>query len=62
VNIYSVSYTDNTVSGNQAMTTITAKQFAFSGGFVIFSDDAGQSVFAVPTERNPIITFTGTNQ
>lgn len=57
MNTYSVTYTS---AGTDTTVTVTAKDFLFEGGFVVFADDAGQAVFAVPTDRMPVITRTAT--
>jgi len=55
VNTYSVIY----VSVNADITvTVTAKEFLFEGGSVVFVDDTGQAVLSVPTTRQPVITRT----
>lgn len=56
---YSVTY--NTYSaGVVDMITklITAAKFYFEGDFIYFIDDTNEVVFAVPTDRQPVVQVT----
>lgn len=54
MNTYSVSYTSD---GTDATVTVNANSFTFSSGFVLFESNTA-IVFAVPTDRLPVITLT----
>lgn len=58
MNTYSVTYTMNPNDGTTSTVTVTGKEFLFEGGFVVFIDDTGKAVFAVPVERQPVIVMT----
>lgn len=54
MNTYTVSYvSDNT----DTTATVTANGFTFSAGYVLFESNTAV-VFAVPTDRQPVITLT----
>jgi hypothetical protein len=54
VNTYSVSYTS---AGTDITATVVANGFTFNVGFVLFESNSAV-VFAVPTDRQPVITLT----
>ena len=53
MNNYSVVYYPTATM--PASMTITAKEFIIDGEYVIFTDDAGKAVLAVPLDLNPVI-------
>lgn len=56
MNTYSVSYVSD---GTDVTTSVTASSFTFSVGFVLF-ESSTTVVFAVPIDRQPVITLTAT--
>lgn len=56
---YSVTY-NTYVAGVVDMTTklIAATKFYFEGDFIYFLDDTDVVVFAVPTNRQPVVQVT----
>lgn len=53
MNTYTVSYVS---AGADVTVNVTAKNFTFSAGFVLFESDTAV-VFAVPTDRQPVVTL-----
>lgn len=54
MNTYTISYASD---GTDTTVTVTANSFTFSSGFVLFESNTAV-VFAVPTDRLPVITLT----
>lgn len=56
MNAYTVSYVS---AGADTTVNVTAKNFTFSAGFVLF-ENGTTVVFAVSMDRQPVVTLVGT--
>lgn len=58
MNTYTVNYDIRSVpSIGPSIASVVAKDFSQQDGFLVFTDDTGNKVFAVPVALNPVVTM-----